>query len=196
VLGIANFGEVGWPGQEYLREYQLSFEIVGKNKASSDYLMGLDAISFVPLDPEIAGDENPMTILVKNEDQPQEGLEAEEIPIIILPILQPRQDVDDTSPIIVSLEWNPTAPLQDDNVTFTVHATDNVGIEKIEIYLIRHDSNARGPIATCNGVQTCEYVARGDLYPGMYSYYAIAYDKAGNKVSSFNQVIEVLPAIK
>jgi hypothetical protein len=66
-------------------------------------------------------------------------------------------------------------------VTFTSSASDNVGVARIEIWI----SYTRGGpqlVQTCNGTTDCAY--RSTFPEGTISYYARAYDAAGNMGST------------
>ena len=112
------------------------------------------------------------------------------------PPTTPPPPPDTERPVILELEWSPISPQEDSTVSFNVVARDNVGVSRIEIYFVRQGSANGGPIHTCNNTDVCTYDATSGFPWGTYSYYAIAYDVAGNQVSTFTQTVVVQQVVK
>ena len=108
----------------------------------------------------------------------------------------PPPPPDTENPVITQLLWNPVSPNEDEAVSFTVTATDNTSVARIEIYFVRQGETAQGPIKVCQSTGVCEHQASAGFPWGLYTYYAIAYDPAGNSVSSFTQTVQVLQVVK
>ncbi|MGA1863887.1 MAG: Ig-like domain-containing protein [bacterium] len=76
----------------------------------------------------------------------------------------------------ISISASPAKPSTEEKVTFTATASDSGGISKVQIYV-----NGK-KVEECTGIP-CRYM--GGPYPlGNVSYYAYAYDMAGNSASS------------
>ena len=116
-------------------------------------------------------------------------------PVPPLPTTPPPPP-DTERPVILELEWSPFSPQEDSPVSFSVVARDNVGVTRIEIYFVRQGSAASGPIYTCNNTDVCTYDAGNGFSWGTYSYYAKAYDAAGNQVNTFTQTVVVQQVVK
>ena len=107
----------------------------------------------------------------------------------------PSGGSDTQQPVIHSLTFSPGSPTMDDLITFTVAASDNVGVVRIDIYFNAQGSGRSQPVHTCVNTTLCSYT--GGLYAaGQYSYFAYAFDAAGNYVQSFVQGVEVAVIVK
>jgi hypothetical protein len=84
--------------------------------------------------------------------------------------------VPDTTPPEVSITHSPESPTDADPVTFTATASDESGIQKIEIYVngAKIEEYASSP---------CSYTG-GPYSAGMVGYHAIAWDQAGNQATA------------
>ncbi|MBX3049804.1 MAG: hypothetical protein KF885_11605 [Anaerolineales bacterium] len=107
----------------------------------------------------------------------------------------PAPLADTQAPVIYTLHWSPTQPTEDDYLSFSVTAGDNVGVTRIEIYFVRQGQSG-GLIHTCQNSNVCTFNYSQPLNAGTYIYSARAYDAAGNQVSSFNQSIQVAAVIR
>lgn len=112
------------------------------------------------------------------------------------PPTTPPPPPDTERPVIIELEWSPISPQEDSTVSFNVLARDNVGVTRIEIYFVRQGSANSSPIHTCKNSVECTYDAANGFPWGTYSYYAMAYDAAGNQVSTFTQTVVVQQVVK
>ncbi len=102
----------------------------------------------------------------------------------------------DSQPPTISVSHTPTGawrPNEDEAVTISASASDPGGVEKIEIWV-------RPPLAkqfqlskTCTNTAKCNY-AGGPYPPGDLTYYARAWDPAGNDTSS-SQVSTTVHAV-
>ena len=99
-------------------------------------------------------------------------------------------------PVILELEWDPISPKEDSPVSFNVTAQDNVGVTRIEIYFVRQSNGNNNPIYVCSNTNVCSYDAINGFSWGVYSYYATAYDAAGNHVSTFTQAVKIEQVVK
>jgi hypothetical protein len=87
----------------------------------------------------------------------------------------------------ITISGSPTRPATTDKVTFTATAADPGGISKVQIYV-----NGK-KVEECTG-SPCRYI--GGPYPlGSVSYYAYAYDKAGNRASSGSMSLTTIDKI-
>ncbi|MFO7536478.1 MAG: hypothetical protein R6X32_00280 [Chloroflexota bacterium] len=111
------------------------------------------------------------------------------------PTLTPTPVPDTQRPVILELEWSPLSPLEDEPVSFFVLAEDNVGVTLIEIYFVRQ-GDSEVPLHTCSFAEECDFTASSGFSGGTYSYYARAYDAAGNQVSTFIQTVLVQTVIE
>lgn len=102
------------------------------------------------------------------------------VPILLGPATPAPED---TQPPSVQVSHSPSgtsSPTDQDQVTFTAQATDNVGIALIEIYVQRPDRKQLLLVQTCTNTDTCVYVG-GPFHTGDGAYYAVARDAAGNE---------------
>jgi RNA polymerase sigma-70 factor (ECF subfamily) len=90
---------------------------------------------------------------------------------------------EDTQPPTVQVSHSPSgtsSPTTQDQVTFTAVASDNVGVEVIEIYVRFPDRKQMFLVQTCFQTEQCTYVG-GPFQGGAGEYYAVARDAAGNQ---------------
>lgn len=89
----------------------------------------------------------------------------------------------DSQPPSVDISHAPTgsySPTSQDRVRFTAQATDNVGVEIIQIWLRAPYAKLAVLVKTCTQTTTCTYLG-GPYQNGVGDYYAIAIDAAGNE---------------
>ena len=103
---------------------------------------------------------------------------------------------DTQNPVIIELEWSPTQPFEYYAVSFHVFAQDNVGVTRIELYFVRDGDAIGAPLHVCDFTSTCDYTHTNGFPWGFYKYFAIAYDAAGNQVSSFQQTVQILEELR
>lgn len=106
------------------------------------------------------------------------------------PTWTPTPLPDTVPPVIIELEWSPLSPVENEPVYFHVLADDNVGVTLIEIYFVRQGDPAV-PLHTCSNADECDFTASNGFPWGTYTYYARAYDAAGNQISTFYQTVIV-----
>jgi hypothetical protein len=90
----------------------------------------------------------------------------------------------DTSPPSIDISHSPDSPDNSQEINITADATDDTGIDQVDIFL--KDKKVK----TCEGKQTCT-VAAGPYDDGTYIYYATATDTNGNKAKSLEEEIIV-----
>jgi hypothetical protein len=100
----------------------------------------------------------------------------------------------DTQAPSVSLDWTPDNPDEHDKIKFTVKASDNVGVARIELYVTRQGQSPTGPAAVCTNTDTC-VKNLGYLASGTYFVTASAYDAAGNTGSTWPATMTVSEVI-
>lgn len=105
----------------------------------------------------------------------------------------------DTTRPHVSVSIDPPAPYTTSVVTFTATATDAGGIAKIQIWLKFQPPTGLhffGKEQECLGTTTCS-VAKGPYgQTGVLSYYAVAWDDAGNVASTATYSVNIVVEIK
>ena len=113
----------------------------------------------------------------------------------------PTPTPDTTSPD-VSVGIVPTVPYTTSVVTFTATASDASGIAKIQIWVqfvpVPSDNHPHfwGREQECLGTTTCS-VAKGPYgQTGVLSYYAVAWDGAGNRAFTATYSVNVVVEIK
>jgi hypothetical protein len=100
---------------------------------------------------------------------------------------------EDTQPPNVDVHHLPSgtySPTTQDQVTFIAQASDNVGVEVIEIYLRLPDQKQMLLVQTCTQTESCNYIG-GPFQDGLGEYYAVARDAAGNEGSSAMKSLQV-----
>jgi hypothetical protein len=112
--------------------------------------------------------------------------------IIIIPGI-----IDIQAPTI-SVDYAPKGtgvPNEDQQITFTATASDNIGVTLIEIYF--SPSNARTPalVGSCSNTEVCVITA-GPYTSKTYSLIAKAYDAAGNEASTSPQTVIVIQVVR
>lgn len=111
------------------------------------------------------------------------------------PLPLPSGGSDTQLPVINSLTFSPGNPTSDDLITFNVTASDNVGVARIDIYFNLQGGGRGQPIHSCTNSTTCTFT--GGLYAGgQYSYFAYAFDAAGNYIQSFTQTVQINTIVK
>jgi RNA polymerase sigma-70 factor (ECF subfamily) len=126
-------------------------------------------------------------------------LTDEEGDIAGVPIVQapPTPTPVDTEPPVVTIFFEPVGtwrPNEDDIVTFSVTATDNFGIGKIEIWIQAPGEKLPSLVKTCSQ-STCSYPG-GPYMPGIGIYYAVAADLAGNEGMSTENILRIHAVVK
>jgi RNA polymerase sigma-70 factor (ECF subfamily) len=127
-------------------------------------------------------------------------LTDEEGDIASVPIVQapPTPTPVDTEPPVVTISYVPAGtwrPNEDDIVTFSVTATDNSGIGKIEIWFHAPGEKLPTLVKTCVNMSTCSYLG-GPYMPGTGMYYAFAADLAGNEGTSSENTLRIYAVVK
>lgn len=132
------------------------------------------------------------------------GVEAtcpSEVPVIAAPPTPvPPTDtpIPDTTPPSVQVSFSPTGqwrPNEDDRITFTAQAADDVGVARIEIWVRAPNAASFTLLKACQGTETC--VGLGGPYPpGTLVYYAKAFDEAGNESSSKSMSVKIYVVLR
>ncbi len=98
---------------------------------------------------------------------------------------------------VVSISHSPSGtgvPNQDQTVTFTANASDNVGVVRIEIWVTPPGGSAMLARA-CTNTTTCVYQG-GPYTVGDLIYLARAWDAANNLTSTFPTTIFIFPVVQ
>lgn len=93
----------------------------------------------------------------------------------------------------VSVAFDPAYPADYQKVLFTATASDDVGVTRIEIYVIPQGSSGVPPVHTCENTTECLYEG-GPFSPGAYSVSASAYDASGKKGNAWPSQMVVVAA--
>lgn len=105
------------------------------------------------------------------------------VPVIAAP---PTPVPPDVTPPVVTITYRPmgtTRPSSTEVITFTSTASDDIGVERIEIWVQSAAMNAYQLAGSCTGSDVCTIL--GGPYPGgTLLYYAAAFDAAGNEGQS------------
>jgi hypothetical protein len=110
------------------------------------------------------------------------------LPIPPTPAVPTEEPADEVAPL-VEITHSPSDPTNQDQVTFSASAGDDVGVTRIRIY-VGVGSNPPSVVKTCNNTESCSYT--GGPYPaGEVHYYATADDAAGNRGSSVEHVVDI-----
>jgi hypothetical protein len=100
----------------------------------------------------------------------------------------------DTQAPSVSLDWTPENPDEHDKIKFTIKASDNVGVTRIELYVTLQGQSSSGPAAVCTNTDNC-VKDLGYFASGTYFVTASAYDAAGNTGSTWPATMTVIEVI-
>ena len=106
--------------------------------------------------------------------------------VAIPPTPTPAGDTEDPS---VSISHAPGSPTPNTSVAFTAEAEDNEGVIKISIW-VKKPGGDWEKVQTCEDSETCSYKG-GPYNPGTLSYYAKAWDEAGNEDTSETREVEI-----
>ena len=122
-------------------------------------------------------------------------LTDEEGDIAGVPVVQapPTPTPVDTEPPVVTMSYEPLGtwkPNEDDIVTFSATATDNIGIREIEIWFQAPGAKLPALVRICENTSTCSY-STGPYRPGTGMYYALAVDLAGNEGTSPQDTLRI-----
>jgi RNA polymerase sigma-70 factor (ECF subfamily) len=116
------------------------------------------------------------------------------VPIINSP---PTSTPDDSTPPTVTIGYSPTGyrrPSTLDVSTFTAQAQDASPIDRIEIWIRATRANIFVKVATCQDAASCVYSV-GPYNSGNLSFFARAYDTAGNMGESAQQTMEIFTVV-
>ena len=106
---------------------------------------------------------------------------------------QPSPVPDSENPT-VAVSHSPSSPNQEQQITISASARDNVGVTQIKIYFQRSGDPSQ-LVKTCNNTNTCS-VDLGPMAYGNYTYYAQAMDAAGNTSTTAVVNLYIAPVIK
>ena len=128
------------------------------------------------------------------------NLTAEEGDVAHVPVVQapPTPTPVDNEPPVVTITYEPTGtwkPDEDDVVTFTAVAADNIGVGKVEIWFQAPGEKMPALVQSCVHVTTCSYPG-GPYLPGTGMYYALAVDLAGNEGVSSQNLLHIYTVVQ
>lgn len=134
------------------------------------------------------------TCWVANNLTEEEG-DLSQVPIVLAP---PTPTPEDSTPPAIQISYSPSGtwkPDEDDSVTFTAVASDDGGIDRIEIYVQSTAEKSLQWIKTCPSTTECIYVG-GPYPPGTLYYQARAFDRAGNSAETSVSSVRVVSIVK
>jgi hypothetical protein len=114
-----------------------------------------------------------------------------DLPLLPLPPtpVPPTDEPGDQVTPLVEINHSPGEPTNQDQVTFTAMAADNIGVTRINIYITIGSGNPV-MVKQCTNTDTCSYT--GGPYPaGEVRYSATAHDAAGNRGASIDHVVDI-----
>jgi hypothetical protein len=106
----------------------------------------------------------------------------------------PTPTPEDSSPPTIQINYSPTGtrkPDENDAVTFTARASDDRGLDRIEIYIQSTTQKTLELVKTCRATAECVYVG-GPYRPGTLYYQAQAFDQAGKRAETSVSSIRIV----
>jgi RNA polymerase sigma-70 factor (ECF subfamily) len=116
---------------------------------------------------------------------------------LAVPIIEPPP-LPDTEPPDVSIQIEPSGaqrPSESDTVTWTVRAQDEVGVERIELWIKPPYEKIFVLANRCESSFSCSYQG-GPYPPGLLEYYANAWDAAGNLGESGELTLAIYSTVR
>jgi len=121
-----------------------------------------------------------------------ENLTDEQLqPILATPLL-PVTEPGDTTPPAAAARHSPAGagfPKETDLITFSATASDESGVSRIRIWVTKPDGTSE-VVKTCEATTTCSVTA-GPYPHGTLTYWAKAWDEAGNSAESEHNTITI-----
>jgi RNA polymerase sigma-70 factor (ECF subfamily) len=134
------------------------------------------------------------TCWVANNLTEEEG-DLSAVPVVPAP---PTPTPEDNAPPTIQISYAPTGtwkPDESDAVTFTAAASDDRGLNRIEIWIQSSTANDLQLSKTCTSTVECVFVG-GPYPPGPLYYQARAFDQAGNSAETSVRSVTIVSIVR